>query len=79
SFSSLRLKMIEKITGTTSFCRSEGAKRLMDIKSALKKFLFIFMMYMRQIDISREIQMCTHPPASDPQELKILVSDAIML
>ncbi|MBN1981240.1 MAG: hypothetical protein JW795_06895, partial [Chitinivibrionales bacterium] len=26
--SSLRLKLIEKITGTTSFCRSEGAKRL---------------------------------------------------
>ncbi|MBN1984140.1 MAG: PAS domain-containing protein, partial [Chitinivibrionales bacterium] len=29
SISSLRLKLIEKITGTTSFCRSEGAKRLM--------------------------------------------------
>ncbi|MBN1983425.1 MAG: hypothetical protein JW795_17950, partial [Chitinivibrionales bacterium] len=28
SISRLRLKLIEKITGTTSFCRFEGAKRL---------------------------------------------------
>ncbi|MBN1981814.1 MAG: hypothetical protein JW795_09795, partial [Chitinivibrionales bacterium] len=32
SISSLRLKLIERITGTTSFCRSEGAQRL--LKSA---------------------------------------------